>query len=264
MRYAIIGGTGAYDPGFLECIREIEVQTPYGKAHLVAGTYKQVEVGFVFRHGRDHSVPPHKVNYRAVIWALKSLGVQYAVATNAVGSCKPSFAVGDFVLVDQFIDLTKSRPLTFFDGEQTPVVHTDITYPYCPTLRQALLSRGREMGVPVHDRGCYVCFEGPRYETAAEVRMAAMLGGDVVGMTGVPEVVLAREAGICYASICIVTNMGAGLAGNTLSHDEVSEVVKDRMGFMRQLAVEALIAAAEQAHCRCSTSKAVLPGLHES
>ena len=263
MQYAVIGGTGVYDPGFLSSVQEIEVQTPYGKTELIAGMYKQLEIAFVSRHGKSHSVPPHRVNYRALMWALKYLGVQYVVATNAVGTCNPNLQVGDYVLVDQFIDLTKSRTLTFFDGDQGPVVHVDVTYPYCPTLREALLLLGRQMGVAIHGQGCYACFEGPRYETAAEVRMAAMLGGDVLGMTGVPEVVLAREAGICYASICIVTNMGAGLAGNTLSHIEVSKVVNERMNSVRRLAVDSLVLASEKASCRCSESGVSLPGLQE-
>jgi len=263
VRYAIIGGTGVYDPGFLQSVQEIEVKTPYGDVRIAAGTYQEKEIAFVSRHGKGHSVAPHKVNYRAIVWSLKSLGVQYAVATNAVGSCNPNFRVGDFVLVDQFIDFTKSRPATFFDGEGTPVVHTDVTNPYCPALRQALLSQGLQMGVPIHRHGCYVCFEGPRYETAAEVRLAAALGGDVLGMTGVPEVGLAREAGICYASVCIVTNMGAGMSETALSHIDVSQVVKERMGYVRRLAVDALVSSA-LAMCRCGESSAALPGLQEA
>ena len=205
---------------------------------------------------------PHKVNYRAIVWSLKSLGVQYAVATNAVGSCNPNFRVGDFVLVDQFIDFTKSRPATFFDGEGTPVVHTDVTNPYCPALRQALLSQGLQMGVPIHRHRCYVCLKDramrqpPRYGWRQP-------GGDVLGMTGVPEVVLAREAGICYASVCIVTNMGAGMSETALSHIDVSQVVKERMGYVRRLAVDALVSSA-LAMCRCGESSAALPGLQEA
>jgi 5'-methylthioadenosine phosphorylase len=264
VQYAIIGGTGVYDPGLLSSEKEIQVETPYGKADLIAGRYQQLEIGFVPRHGKGHSVAPHKVNYRAIIWALKSLGVHYVIATNAVGSCNSNFMVGDFVLVDQFIDFTKSRPLTFFDGEHTSVVHVDVTSPYCPYLREALLDLGRDRKLTIHGNGCYVCFEGPRYESTAEVRMAAKLGGDVLGMTGVPEVVLAREAGICYASIGIVTNMGAGLAGEPLSHLDVSKVVADRMNLVRGLALDALVLMSCKDLCTCSESKVPLPDLQES
>lgn len=264
MRFAVIGGTGVYDPLLLDQARNIQLPTPYGEVSLTAGYYQQQEIGFIARHGSDHATAPHKINYRGIIWALKSLGVEYIIATNAVGSANPSMRPGDFVLIDQFIDFTKTRPFTFFDGESTPVVHVDVTNPYCHTLRETIANIGEGMNLQLHNGGCYACFEGPRYETAAEVKMAALLGGDVLGMTNVPEVVLAREAGICYASICVVTNMGAGITDSALSHSEVSAIMTDNMNSVRRLALDSLAAVAQLPSCSCSKCEVPLPGLQES
>ena len=264
MQLAIIGGTGIYDPLFLNNTENVLVVTPYGQVEVKTGEYRGQQVAFIPRHGSNHAVAPHRINYRANIWALKSLGVQYIVATNAVGSVNQNMRPGDFVLVDQFIDLTKTRSLTFFDGDGTPVVHTDMTNPYCPVLRKIIYEQGMAMHLPLHDKGCYVRFEGPRYETAAEVHMARMLGGDVVGMTNVPEVVLAREACICYATICIVTNMGAGLTAELLTHEEVSAVMTQNLGLVRELALNALISIGQQPPCTRGKNYVSLPGLQDS
>ncbi|MFB5065999.1 MAG: S-methyl-5'-thioadenosine phosphorylase [Candidatus Wallacebacter cryptica] len=264
MRLAVIGGTGVYDPMLLDTPRSIDVKTPYGPVPVTVGVYQNSEIAFVARHGSGHSVLPHQINYRGIIWALKSLGVEYIIGTNAVGSANPAMRPGHFVVIDQFIDFTKQRPFTFFDGENTPVVHVDITEPYCQTLRQIIVELGRSMKLAIHERGCYVCFEGPRYETSAEVRMAGMLGGDVLGMTNVPEVVLAREAGICYATICVVTNMGAGMAGAALSHDEVSAIMSENMNHVRRLALDSLAAVAGETKCTCSGDNVSLPGMQDS
>lgn len=267
MRYAIIGGTGVYDPALLEERSERRVETPYGPIQVETGLYRGIEVAFLPRHGKGHSVPPHKINYRANIWGLKSLGVERVLATAAVGSLNPEMTPGHFVVVDQFLDFTKGRQHTFFDGEPNGVVHTDVTEPYCPELRAALVECGRRLGLSIHPRGVYVCTEGPRFETAAEIRAYRILGGDVVGMTNVPESVLAREAGLCYAAMAMVTNMAAGISASPLTHDEVVQVMAANTENVRKLALET-VAAIEQAAsmpapsaCRCSHVERPLQGL---
>lgn len=261
MKYAIIGGTGVYDPSILENIRTEEVTTPYGDVRVEVGTFQGLEVAFMPRHGKGHKIPPHKINYQANIWGLKALGVEKVLATNAVGSTNRSMRPGDFVVVDQFIDFTKVREQTFFDGGDNPVVHTDVTDPYCPALRSALFDAGKELGLSIHPRGCYACFEGPRFETAAEVRMANILGGDLVGMTGVPEATLAREAGLCYSTVAMVTNMGAGIAENPLTHEEVVEVMAENTKKIRDLLMRALVSIPKEVTCGCANGKTPLKGL---
>jgi 5'-methylthioadenosine phosphorylase len=179
------------------------------------------------RHGRDHATPPHLVNYRANIWALHKLGVRKILATAAVGSLSSNFRSGELVLLDQFLDFTKSRPSTFYDGGQQGVLHVDMTEPYCSALRQDIMDAAEQIGIAVNNGACYVCTEGPRFETPAEIRMFQRLGADLVGMTSVPEVVLARELGMCYASIGMVTNEAAGISSHPLTHAEVMESMKE-------------------------------------
>lgn len=223
-RIAIIGGTGVYDPEILDDVREERVETPYGPVTVNLGRFEGLEVAFLARHGRGHQVPPHRVNYRANIYALALLGVERVIATNAVGSLRERYAPGHFVLPDQFLDFTHGRPATFFEGGEAGVYHVDVTEPYCPQVRRVLHETGRPLGLTVHDGAVYVCTQGPRFETPAEIRMFERLGGDLVGMTSVPEVVLAREAGLCYASVGMVTNYAAGLVDYPLSHEEVLEL----------------------------------------
>lgn len=261
MDYAIIGGTGIYESDLLKNSTEQVIKTPYGSVNLSVGNYKGHEIAFLTRHGKKHSVTPHKINYRANIWALKSLGVKYTIATAAVGSTNPSMQTSDIVIVDQFLDFTKNRVYTFFDGEGDTVVHIDVTEPYCPELRQLIITNAQDYQLKVHPTGCYGCFEGPRYETAAEVKMVAMLGGDVVGMTSVPEVVLAREAGICYATICMVTNMGAGISEVNLVHDEVSQIMSENLSTVLDLALETLANITPDFGCNCQDNGVTLPGM---
>ena len=226
MKLALIGGTGFYAADFLGSVQTVEVETRYGSVQLSSGQRGDVTVYFLSRHGKGHRLPPHQVNYRANIAALKRLEVQGIFATNAVGSLNAEFKPGNLVLIDQFLDFTKNRPNTFFQGEDLPVVHTDMSHPYCRYLRQAIFNQGQALGMPVHDHGTYVCTEGPRFESAAEITMFQTLGGGVVGMTGLPEVALAREAGICYAGISLVTNFGAGISPEPLTHEEVVEMME--------------------------------------
>ncbi|MBE3585177.1 MAG: S-methyl-5'-thioadenosine phosphorylase [Thermoanaerobacter sp.] len=248
VRIAIIGGTGVYDPSILDEVRQKRLETPFGPVWVKIGNYREREVAFVARHGEDHSVPPHLVNYRANIWGLKQLGVKSILATAAVGSLNPEMKPCQLVFVDQFLDFTKSRPQTFIEKG---VVHLDMTDPYCPELRATLARAARELGLEHHTAGTYVCTEGPRFETPAEIRMFRQLGGDIVGMTSVPEVVLAREAGICYATIAMVTNFAAGISPNRLSHQEVVEVMAENTANLRRLVMRAIELLQPDRTCLC-------------
>lgn len=252
VRYALIGGTGVYDPATLSDVREETVSTPYGDVRVKVGTYRGKEVAFVARHGEKHSVPPHRINYRANIWALRRLGVERIIATTAVGSLNLDMRPGEFVFCNQFLDFTKGRPSTFFEGGPDGVVHVDFTEPYCPELRGVLAEAARALGLGFHREGTYVCTEGPRFETPAEIKAYQRLGGDVVGMTGVPEVVLAHEAGICYSTVSMVTNFAAGISPQPLTHEEVLEVMAQNAERLRRLAMLALESVPEARGCRCA------------
>lgn len=250
-RYAIIGGTGVYDPHILSGVRDETVATPYGEVGLKVGTYQGREVAFLPRHGAQHSVPPHLINYRANIWALRRFGVERVIATTAVGGINPAMRPGDLVFCDQFLDFTRRREDTFFTGGEGGVVHTDFTEPYCLVLRDHLAGAAERLGFRHHTRGTYVCVEGPRFETPAEIRMYRLLGADVTGMTGVPEVVLAREAGLCYATVSMITNYAAGMTENPLTHEEVLEVMRNNMERLKQLVMATLEAVPDARDCRC-------------
>lgn len=247
----MIAGTGVPEPEELAGGEERVVRTPYGEALVLLGAYRGVRVGFVRRHGPGHRVPPHRVNYRANIWAVRELGLERVLGTAAVGSLNPCMGPGDLVLVDQFIDFTRRRESTFFEGGDSGVVHVDLTEPYCPELRRVLAGAARDLGLPVHEGGVYVCTEGPRFETPAEVRAFRMLGGDLVGMTNVPEVVLAREAGLCYALVAVVTNFAAGISPGPVSHREVLEVMAAGGGRLRSLLWRAVEVIPAERRCRC-------------
>ncbi|HOA35817.1 MAG TPA: S-methyl-5'-thioadenosine phosphorylase [Bacillota bacterium] len=252
VKIAIIGGTGVYDNPFLEEARELVVETGYGKVLFCRGYYKNREIYFLARHGPGHAVPPHLVNYRANIAALKKLQVDAAISTAAAGSMRRGMPPGSRVVIDQFIDFTKSRPATFYEGGGAGVVHVDLTEPYCPEIRRAITRAGRLLEKPLIDGGCYVCTEGPRFETPAEIRMFAQWGADLVGMTNVPEVVLAREAGLCYATIALVSNYAAGITAAPLSHEEVLEEMARSKESLDRLLLEAAAEIAADRSCRCS------------
>lgn len=255
-RIAIIGGSGVYDPRLLEDVREEEVQTPYGSVRVKTGTYMGEEIAFLPRHGEGHSVPPHKINYRANIWALHELGVERILATAAVGSLNEAMKPGDFVILDQLLDFTSGRPKTFYDGEESPhdrkfVAHVDFTDPYCPELRKALINAAKELGFTYHPMGTYACMNGPRFETRAEIRALKILGADVVGMTQVPEAVLARELEMCYATVAIVTNFAAGISREKLTHTEVVELMAQKSEEVKLLLMKAIEHIPKERRCSC-------------
>lgn len=227
--YALIGGTGLSDSNLISDSENHLIETAYGQVPVKIGIFAGKRICFLARHGSDHSVPPHLINYRANIMALKELGVKEVIATAAVGSLNKDMQLNHFVLADQFLDFTKSRVSTFHEGGPEGVVHLDVTEPYNAKVRSFMAKAIDQVkeeipAVEYHDYGTYVTCEGPRFETPAEIKMFMMLGGDVVGMTSVPECILAKEAGLEYANISYVTNMAAGLAEEELSHQDVLDV----------------------------------------
>lgn len=236
MRVAVIGGTGIR---FLarEGVEAEVINTPYGQAYVWRTSVEEDEVVFLARHGPDHHLPPHRVNYRANMKALQLLGVERVMAAYAVGSLHAGVPPRSLVALDQLLDFTRGRQSTFFDGGASGLVHTDVTEPFCPALRARLLERAEARGLGMLARGTYVCTEGPRFETAAEVRMFARLGGDVVGMTGVPETPLARELGLHYAAVALSINWGAGIKS---SLEVVREGLEEIRAAMLDLFVEVL------------------------
>jgi 5'-methylthioadenosine phosphorylase len=259
--YAIIGGTGVYDPALLENAERHEIETPYGTAQLTIGTYAGRQVAFMPRHGYTHSVAPHKINYRANIRALKQIGVHTVLATAAVGSLKQEHKPGDLLLVDDFLDMTKSRPTTFYEGAPEGVVHIDLSDAYCGRTRKHLLETAQSQGIEVSNGGVYVCTEGPRFETPAEIRLYSAWGGAVVGMTSVPEVVLAKEAEMCYATVAMVTNYCTGISPHPLTHAEVIETMRDNVQKIRELFFHAIERGFGERTCACPHALAELGSL---
>ena len=201
----IIGGTGVYDPELFELKETLKLSTPYGAPsdEIQIGQMDNVPIAFLSRHGRGHIYPPHKVNYRANLWAMKQCGVERIISPCAVGSLQEDFEPGQIVIVDQFIDFTKRRDYTFFDGAKT--VHISTADPFCDELRNIFIAEAKKQKIPIHNRGTYVCVEGPRFSTRAESQMFRAFA-DIIGMTLVPECQLARELEMCYVSLAMITD----------------------------------------------------------
>jgi len=210
--YAIIGGSGLAKLSALHSPRRQVMRSPYGEPSgaLTFGLFGGREVVFLARHGYGHTIAPHEINYRANIWVLKELQVQGVFSVATVGGVGAQFGPGTLVVPDQIIDYTHSRKSTFFEGAEARVTHIDFTLPYSARLRTMLLEAARAAGEPVADGATYACTQGPRLETAAEIERIARDGGDLVGMTGMPEAALAREAGLDYAVLGVVVNHAAG------------------------------------------------------
>ncbi|MDR0997003.1 MAG: S-methyl-5'-thioinosine phosphorylase [Zoogloeaceae bacterium] len=240
---AIIGGSGLSRPDFLTNAQEQRLPTPYGDhpVPVFAGQLAGEPVLFIARHGAGHTIPPHRINYRANLWALKQAGATAVVAQATVGGIV-GVQPGDLALPDQLIDYTWGRAQTFFDGGKLPVRHVDFTHPYDPALRQGLLKAATQAGIEIKDGGVYAATQGPRLETAAEVRRLKNDGATVVGMTGMPEAALARELDLPYASLVVVVNDAAGTGDShqrvTLSeaHELQAEGVRKVQTVLAQLA----------------------------
>ena len=213
---AVIGGSGFQRLAELQIDRRIVTHTPYGdpSSPLVFGQYAGRNIVFLPRHGQGHTIPPHLVNYRANIWALKSQGVSKIIALAAVGSITESFHPVDIAFPDQLVDYTSSREHSFWDGRGQPVIHIDFSYPYCTSLRDVLCKSSADSR-NINGESCtYAATQGPRFETAAEIARLQKDGADVVGMTGMPEAALARELGMCYATMALIVNPAAGKTGS--------------------------------------------------
>ena len=246
----IIGGTGIYEPELLKEMVEAKVYTPYGETSdlIVTGIFKGKRVAFLPRHGKRHQIPPHMINYRANIWALKSLGVTRVIAVSAVGSLREEIAPGHFVIPDQFIDYTKSRKYTFYDGGQ--VAHISAADPFCPELRSVVINACKELGYNVHEKATYICIEGPRFSTRAESKMYRAWGADVIGMTLVPECILAREAEMCYVNIAMVTDYDVW-ADKPVSHEQVIKTLNENVGKVKKLLEVVIPRIPSERTCGC-------------
>ena len=234
---AVIGGSGLSRLEGLEVTRREMVHTPWGapSAPILHGLLNGHRTVFLARHGYDHTIAPHRVNYRANVWALKEVGVTHVVGVAAVGGINPLLAPGSLMIPDQIIDYTWGRNHTFFEDELAAVVHVDFTCPYDPELRELLLASARAQTVPVHDGGTYGATQGPRFESAAEIRRMARDGCDVVGMTGMPEAALAREAELGYAHCAVVSNPAAGIAGGSITMEQIREQLDVGIAYTRRV-----------------------------
>ena len=219
----IIGGSGFYE-FFKGGAREIDIETEFGKPSdkITIGKISGKTVAFLPRHGKNHQIPPHKINYRANISALKQIGVEKIIAPSAVGSLKQNIKPGDFVICDQFIDRTKKREDTFFDGPK--VAHIESAFPYCQDLRKIAVLQAKKLGLKTHSKGTAVVVEGPKFSTAAESAYFSKIGADVINMTQYPEVILALEMGMCYLNISLVTDYDAGIYANPPAGGKIAPV----------------------------------------
>lgn len=238
MRIAIIGGTGLDQLEELEILKKEVVETVWGEpsSPLLFGRWHGVELVFLARHGEQHSIPPHRINYRANIQALKDVGVDSILAVAAVGGIHGEMGPGTLVLPDQVVDYSHSRISTFYDeGGDYGVVHIDFTEPYSDKLRQRLITAADTASVGCIPNGTYACTQGPRLETAAEIRRLKQDRCDIVGMTGMPEACLAREAGLDYAACAVVANWGAGLVEGEITMAEIERNLEEGMERLKLL-----------------------------
>ena len=235
----IIGGTGLTQLANLEITHRQVARTPYGEPSgaLTFGRICGQDVIFLARHGYGHTIPPHEVNYRANLWALKDHGVDRVVSVATVGGIHPDLIPGTLVIPDQIIDYTHGRASTYFADSNKPVTHLDFTFPYCDAMRAALLKAAADSGIHLRDGGVYGAVQGPRLETLAEINRMERDGADMVGMTGMPEAYLARELGLCYATVGAVVNFaaGRGLSANGIQMEEIQPMLGEVMLQVRHL-----------------------------
>lgn len=249
----IIGGTGIYDPDILKKKEIKEIDTPYGKPsdYFTLGEYEGRRVAILPRHSRDHGLSPHKINYRANIDAFKQLGVKQIISPCAVGSLQENIKPGEFVFVDQFIDRTHGREQTFYDKDK--VCHISVADPICQNLREIGIEKAKELGLAYHGSGTYVCIQGPRFSTRTESQMYRSWNGHVIGMTIVPEAVLAREAEICYLSIATVTDYDT-FKEHAVNIEEIIQVIKDNTGHIKNLIQKIIPDMPEERNCECASA----------
>ena len=248
----IIAGTGFYEMKLLQNAKVQHIQTPYGEAEVYMGEYKEKPIAFLPRHGKGHSIPPHSINYRAHIAALHSLGMQRILAINAVGSLSYDLPPGSLVLINDFLDFTYGREHTYFTGGEAGVGHISMCEPYCKEWQEEILRAAQNTGAKLATGGVYVATQGPRFESPAEIKMFAMLGGTVVGMTGVPEVCLAAEKGLCYGAVSVVTNLGSGMT-ETIAHGEVVGIMNKTNAILENLLEELIENYVPKRNCTCDS-----------
>jgi 5'-methylthioadenosine phosphorylase len=249
----VFGGSGFYS--FLDDPETVEIDTPYGppSAPPVIGEVGGRRVAFIPRHGQHHQFPPHKIPYLANVWAMKELGVTRVIGPNACGSLDVDVKPGDFVICDQFVDRTRSRPHTFYDGPIT--THISTADPYCPTMRGVAIEQGKTLGISTHERGTVVVVEGPRFSTRAESAWFKREGWEVINMTQYPECVLARELELCYVNISLITDYDVGVEGiPPVTNDEVVRVFNENNEKLRGLLFAIVPNLPEARDCPCATA----------
>ena len=241
--YAVIGGSGFYSLG--DEFRVDLSDQPKNKkkrtsAEIQLGRWGEHQIVFLPRHGETHQIPPHAINYRANLWALQAVGATHIFAINAVGGITPDLPPQTLALPDQIIDYTSGRAHTFFDGDRQDIEHIDFTLPYSKTLRDSIIAAGKSAGIYLVGSGIYGCTNGPRLETAAEIRKMGKDGCNMIGMTGMPETALARELSIEYATIALVVNWCAGIEGAVLDMDQIKKVLADKIDSVKSLILATL------------------------
>jgi 5'-methylthioadenosine phosphorylase len=253
-RIGIFGGSGFYS--LLDDVKDVEVETPYGapSAPVAVGDIEGISVAFLPRHGRKHELPPHAINYRANVWALKELGVERIIGPCAAGSLQRDVKPGEFVVCDQLVDRTAGRKDTFYDGPVT--THVSFADPYCPELRELAIKTGRNENIEMHERGTVVTIQGPRFSTRAESKWFQDAGWQVINMTQYPEAYLARELEICYVNLSLITDYDTGVEGeiDAVSHEAVVEVFNANNDKLRQLLFSLVPQIPEARSCPCSTA----------
>jgi 5'-methylthioadenosine phosphorylase len=251
---AVIGGSGLY--ALLADAEEYRVDTPFGPPSdvITVAIVGGRRTAFLPRHGRDHRYPPHRIPYRANLWALRDLGVRQVLAPCAVGGLRPELGAGSFVVPDQLIDRTSGRAQTFYD---TGAVHVNFADPYCPHGRRTVLEAATRNGITAADGGTMVVVEGPRFSTRAESRAYTRMGGTIINMTGHPEAVLARELALCYTAVALVTDLDAGVEGDHgVTMDEVFRVFAENTERLRALLLDAVPALPHERTCPCGDALA--------
>lgn len=254
VKIGLIGGTGLYD-FFKGDVQEKEIRTAFGlpSDKITIGKLFGKKIAFIPRHGKGHRIPPHRINYRANIEAMRQIGVERIIAPSAVGSLKQEIKPGDFVICDQFIDRTKRRQDSFFDGPQ--VAHISLTYPYCSDLRKLAYQEGRKLGLTIYPKGTVVVIEGPKFSTLSESLYYSKIGADLINMTQFPEVALAAEVGICYLNISLVTDYDAGIyaqgGAKPVSIEEVLANFKKNTEKLKKLILEIIRNMPNERTCEC-------------
>jgi len=249
----VFGGSGFYS--LLEDVEEVELETPYGppSAPIAIGEVGGKRVAFVPRHGREHELPPHRIPYRANVWAMRELGVRRVLGPCASGALRTDLALGEFVVCDQYVDRTSARADTFYDGPET--THVSAAEPYCPDLRRLLVETAVELGIPVRDGGTVVVIQGPRFSTRAESNWFQAMGWDAINMTAYPEGHLARELELCYATVAMVTDYDVGVeGGEPVSAGRVLEVFRDNNERLRELLFAVIPRIGAQPEDGCATA----------